>query len=1045
MSSRFEIVHSRWAMVILLVLNLVAIGVAALGLKKRYDWATHDAEVRIQNVALAIDLHLSNEVSKIDLSLNTVVAELRHHLRGEEKAQRQTIDALLKRQKTLLPEAEGWGITDAAGRIVFNESDEDLFPISVANRDYFLDLQSGRVDGLILSKPLKSQRTGNTVVVFARPYWGPGRAFSGVVLVPLPVSYFDQVLAGFDLGPRGVAVVRDADSGLITRVVSGKKSSAVSIGDARLSKELQSIVAAGKTQATYHSVTPIDEVERIYSYRKLNNAPFHVLAGVSNDDFLKDWRAAVWGFAGFLGLFLFIVNGSAALLYRQWRQQQRDAASLLRSNERLTQSLKDLSERDNALAAAQEAGKLGTYTLHIPSGNWTCHAQLDALFGIDSAYPHTIEGWTQLIHPDDRIWMTEYFFVEVIGKCQFFDREYRVIRYSDGNVIWVNGLGKLEIHDDGQPVSMSGTIQDISVRRFAEERMRLSQEVCQNAISGIIVTDCDGTILETNPAFERITGYSSEEAKGQDVQILRSDAYDEEVYKRLREHLFEKGYWEGEITGRRKDGGLYFLHSRISAIRNHKADVVRFAAVISDVTELRESKQRLEYLAYYDELTQLPNRTLLSDRMRQAMAACRRMGNRRIGICCLDLDGFNKINDRWGHEIGDQLLIEVSKRLQSCVRANDTVARLGGDEFVIIFGDLDDEQGAKESVLRLLRAAGKPYQIGAVNERVTFSAGLTLYPSDTTDEADVLIRQADQAMYEAKRSGKNCMSFFDLESELRFREHQRQYDRLVDALERGEFRLFYQPKVELRSGHVIGVEALMRWQHPERGLLPPNEFIPIIEVSALTLSVGEWIIHEALRQRRKWLEQRIDINVSINVFGLHLQRSDFVERLGAILREYPEISPHAVEFEVVETTALDNLEGINERILGCKELGVSFSLDDFGTGYSSLTYLRELPVDTVKIDRSFVSDMLFNDEDRALVESIVGMAHTLGRKVVAEGVETIEHGVQLIRCGCDLGQGYGIARPMPSEDLQRWIERWSMPKTWSDAISNDPIYSGSHS
>jgi diguanylate cyclase (GGDEF)-like protein/PAS domain S-box-containing protein len=1036
MPSMFVIVHRRWALITLLAVNSVVISVVAVGLKNRYDWAIHDAEVRAQNVALAIDLHLSSEISKIDLSLNTVISEFAHHLKGDIKTQSQVISGFLKNQKELLPETDGWGVTDATGRRIFNEVNEDSYNFSVADRSYFRDFQSGRAEGLIVSDPMKSKRTGNTVVVLSRPYRDPKGAFAGVVVVTLPVSAFNQVLTGFDLGPQGVVVVRGANLELITRVASGKSSSPETSGEVRLSSEMEAILASGTTQATFHTIAPVDQIERIYSYRRLSNAPIHVLAGVSKKDCLKDWHATLWSFAGFLGLFLLIFNSSAALLYRQWRRQQRDALSLRRTNNLLRQSLKELSERDNALVAAQEAGNLGTYTLNIPGLTWSCSPQLDKLFGIDPEFPHTIEGWQQLTHPDDREWMSHYFFEEVVGKRQMFDREYRVLRPGDGRTIWVHGFGKLDYDTLGEPIRLSGTIQDISARKFAEERMLLAQEVFQSAAEGVVVTDREGVILETNPAFFRITGYSSDEIKGQDVRILRSGAHDENYFAKLRKQLFANGYWEGEVTSRRKDGALYAQHSRISAIRDVKGEIVRFAAVISDVTELKESRKRLEYLAYHDDLTGIPNRTLLSDRMHQAIASCRRKKSQLLGICCLDLDGFKEINDCWGHDIGDQLLIQVSRRLQSCVRANDTVARLGGDEFVILLCDLQDVQDAIDSVSRLLQGTQVPYQIGAISAQVTLSIGITLYPSKTTDEPDALLRQADQAMYDAKRNGKNCMAFYDIESELRLRTQQSQYGRLAEALENNEFRLFYQPQVDLRSGSITGVEALIRWQHPERGLLPPGDFLAVMETSALTLPVGEWIIREALRQRQTWLEQGIDVIVSVNLFGLHLQRADFVQRLEAILDEYPQ-SHRGLEFEVVETTALENLSEVTERIQGCMKLGVSFSLDDFGTGYSSLTYLRQLPVGTVKIDRSFVSDMLENAEDSLLVESIVGMAHTLGRKVVAEGVETLEHGVQLIRCGCDWGQGYGIARPMPPGDLQKWIAQWSMPKIWSDAISID--------
>lgn len=433
----------------------------------------------------------------------------------------------------------------------------------------------------------------------------------------------------------------------------------------------------------------------------------------------------------------------------------------------------------------------------------------------------------------------------------------------------------------------------------------------------------------------------------------------------------------------------------------------------------------------------LPNRILLAGRMRRAMELCRQ-SRRLLGFCCLDLDGFREINERWGQDVGDRLLGQVAQRLSCCAGAGDIVARLGGDEFVVVFADLEDEREANDAAARLLATSQEPYSLDQARLPVTFSVGVSLYPIAGVDEADVLLRQADQAMYDAKRRGKNSLCFFDVASELRLRERQKDYDRLVEALSGDEFCLHYQPKVSLRSGDVVGVEALLRWQHPEYGLLSPQEFLPLIEGTELTLPLGEWILREAMQQQRRWKSQGLSIGVGVIVFGFHLQRAVFVERLADLLRSFPEIDPATLDLEVVETTALENLGEVTARIRGGMALGVSFSLDDFGTGYSSLTYLRQLPVDHVKIDRSFVRGMLDNPDDRSFVESIVNMAHAAGRQAVAEGVETIEHGALLISLGCDYAQGYGIARPMKPQDLPRWVAHWAVPELWAAAGQTVP-------
>lgn len=334
----------------------------------------------------------------------------------------------------------------------------------------------------------------------------------------------------------------------------------------------------------------------------------------------------------------------------------------------------------------------------------------------------------------------------------------------------------------------------------------------------------------------------------------------------------------------------------------------------------------------------------------------------------------------------------------------------------------------------MLRLLSAPYHLGALPVTLTISIGIAVYPTDAVQDPDALIRHADQAMYQAKRNGKNCMHVFDSDSERLLLEHQTQCQRLTDALWAGEFRLHYQPKINLRTGAVAGVEALIRWQHPEQGLLPPAKFLPVIESTELTLQVGEWILHEVLQQKQRWRSQGIDLSVSINIFAKHLQRADFIERLQGILASYADVDPGGLEFEILETTAMENLEEITQRLYQCRQLGIRFSLDDFGTGYSSLTYFRQLPVDVVKIDRSFVRDILENEQDQVLVQGVVSMAHTLQRQVIAEGLETLEHAIPLISFGCDLAQGYGIARPMEPQLIPAWMAQWSMPKAWQAAL-----------
>ena len=1023
-------VKCRWPLVAVVALNLGAVGVTLMAVADLHAQAITKAEIRSQNFALAIDVSMSAQIGKIDLSLRTVVADLQRGAPAFRENSAPKIAALIAQQKAQFPEIEAWSVVDAAGKVVFHDSPVGAADSSVADRDYFVDAKRLNDDALLISKPLTSRLSGQPILVFARAIRDRRGDFAGVVALPLQLSYISLLFGGYDAGPGGTLALRDRDFALLARTTGGAVAPPASVGNVLVSLEFMRAVAAQKWQATFHGVTRFDQIERITTYRRLSNAPLYAVAGIAKNDALAEWRSTALRFGVVLAVFLLIGNGLAWFVHHLWRRQEQALNSLRESKQRLRLSMRQLVERDDALRAAQQAGGLGTYTMRLPDGTWTGSEMLYAIFGIDQSYPPTLDGWRQLIHADDRAALDDYF-DDVIARKQVFDREYRVVRPHDGKTIWVHSLGHLDGEDAGNPVRLSGTIQDVSARKLAGERLRLTQEVFQSASEGIVVTDRDGTIIETNPAFTCITGYSSDEARGLNPRILQSGAHSPEFYAALWEQLLEDGHWEGEFVNRHKDGNTYVQFSRISAIRDADGGISHFCAVISDISEAKESQRRLEFIAYHDELTQLPNRVLLAERMRAAMAACRRDTPTLLSVCHLDLDGFKEVNERWGHEVGDELLIEVARRLQACVRSNDTVARLGGDEFVVVFTGLRDEDDARQAIARLMQQASPPYVVRAVNSEITLSIGVTIYPLDTSDEPDALIRHADQAMFEAKRGGGNRVHYFDQEGERRLRGHQQLHDRLLAALNDDELRLHYQPKVDLRNGQVVGVEALLRWQHPDDGLLPPGRFLPAIETSELTLAVGEWVLHTALQQKRDWQHQGIDLAVSVNVFGLHLQRSDFVDRLQAILAAYPDVDTRGLELEILETTALDDIDEITTRIADCARLGVQSAIDDFGTGFSSLTYLRKLPAGLVKIDRSFVIDMLGNAEDQALVQGIVGMAHSLGRTVLAEGVESIEHGVRLLRCGCDWAQGYGIARPLPPEEIPGWLTGWKMPEAWS--------------
>ena len=571
----------------------------------------------------------------------------------------------------------------------------------------------------------------------------------------------------------------------------------------------------------------------------------------------------------------------------------------------------------------------------------------------------------------------------------------------------------------GELIGVLGVARDITERKRAEESLRLTASVFDNSQEGIVITDAENRIIDVNPAFSRITGYAKEEAIGRNPSLLRSGRHPPSFYAELWHALENEGAWRGEIWNRRKSGEVYAELLSISVMHDENGKTRRHVAIFSDISRSKAYEEELARIAHYDALTGIPNRVLLADRMKQAMAQTVREGH-VMAVCYIDLDGFKSVNDTLGHEAGDQVLIEMAHRIGNTIRGGDTVARLGGDEFVVLLSGLEQGEECVTTLERLLATIVQPVSAKKSMLVLGASIGVCLYPLDDEDP-DTLLRHADQAMYVAKQSGKNRFHLYDPEMDLRAHSHNEFVGSIRCGLEQEEFDLFYQPKIDLRTQELIGAEALIRWRHPERGLLLPAEFLHPIENSEIDIDMGDWVITSALEQLDKWRRGGLDIEVSVNISAHHLESSSFVERLRKQLAKYPDIPPGRLQIEVLETAALADLVRVNEVIGACRKFGVSFALDDFGTGYSSLSYLRNLPVDVLKIDQSFVRNMLEDRGDMAIVQGVIALAGAFNRQTVAEGIETMEHYQILLDMGCDVGQGFGIARPMQADELTNWI------------------------
>ncbi|TVQ42049.1 MAG: PAS domain S-box protein [Wenzhouxiangella sp.] len=565
-------------------------------------------------------------------------------------------------------------------------------------------------------------------------------------------------------------------------------------------------------------------------------------------------------------------------------------------------------------------------------------------------------------------------------------------------------------------------------KKAAQDRLKLAASVFSHSHEGILITDDSGNILEVNEAFTTITGYERSEAIGRNPRFLQSGRQDDAFYQTMWEALQRDGTWSGEVWNRRKTGEFYAENLTISAVRDGTGRIIRYVGLFFDITHQKEYQQHLERVAHFDVLTDLPNRTLLADRLRQALARASR-GNQEVVVAYIDLDEFKSVNDHFGHAVGDECLRQIGARLEKAVRSGDTVARLGGDEFVLVLADIGNRETALKLLERLLDIVAAPCQVDDVAISLTVSIGATFFPQARALEADQLLRQADQAMYEAKSKGRNRIHFFDAEMEQAHANRLALIGQLRRALADDEFILHYQPKVDLSDGRVEGFEGLIRWQHPERGLLSPAAFLPALEGDELAHAVGHWVIEQALTDLAGWRASGLDLELSINVSAQQLLRTGFTEALAERLGRHPEIEKGRLTLEFLETGILEDIDTGREVTRNCHRLGANFALDDFGTGFSSLSHLKHLPLKQIKIDRSFVTGMLEDPEDLAIIEGVINLGRAFDLDVLAEGVENVDQATGLIQLGCQKIQGYLVARPMPPEQVEDWVRQWQgMPE-----------------
>lgn len=627
----------------------------------------------------------------------------------------------------------------------------------------------------------------------------------------------------------------------------------------------------------------------------------------------------------------------------------------------------------------------------------------------------TSEGfWKARLHPDDYAKLIAYCSSETPAQEERW-LEFQLLK-KDGSPLWLRQIISVVETDTDYGQVVRGFLIDTTESKHAMEKQRLAELVFDAINEGIMITDTDNCIEVVNPAFTKITGYSFDEVRGQNPRMLSSGLQDSHFYAALWQSLNNHGHWEGELWNRHKNGAMYAESTSISYVYDEVGKVKRHIAIFGDVTEKKQAEEKIYYQANYDSLTDLPNRQLFQDRLHLAVASAKR-NNTKLALLFIDLDRFKEVNDSAGHEAGDRLLMQVAKRLNQCVRESDTLARLGGDEFTVILNNLSNNYDIENIAKTILELLEQPFSLAAgVDAAISASIGIAMYPADGEDDA-TLIRYADAAMYRVKETGRNGFEFFTAEMNREAGKHQKFKIAFKDSLQKGEFKVFFQPIWRMSDGQITELEALVRWQHHEWGMVMPDEFIPVAEESGFIHELSLSVLKDVVEQIKAWDKKGLNkVSVAINLSPTQFRQLDeWMAQLHDILANNA-IAPHRIKLEITETALMGDTLKLMKTLSHAQASGIGISLDDFGTGFSSLSRISGMPLNFIKIDRSFVNQI--GQEGRCnVIEAIISMSHSMNCQVIAEGIETTQQQEYLKRLGCDFGQGFLYSRPIPAEEI----------------------------
>ncbi len=1024
-STRFKPWHA-WLRLLLVLVGLWLL--LALWLRnERQVLRAHEGE-KLQSLVQTLDGIVSQQLIAIQAALQTVESE---YPRWGPQQKQADGESVLQTLTQAMPGVRLLLVVDATGRIQASSMPE-LLGRDVSGRPYFQQCRQRPQPGLLHITPPFQTLLGDRSLALARSLHDAEGHWQGAVVAGLDPGYFALVLATVQpsedtwaaIAHEGGAVftvqphvedwlgrnLLDRPGSVLEQHLRSRQPATLHLQQSRLSQDLRLVAA--------RTVAP----DSLWLDQRL-----HVAVGRSMSSVEGLWRRQVLSATvGGLGFTLLATLGL-------WlSQRRRRLVEQLRQQQRRT-------ERDSAArtALALEGAALGLWDWNLETGESRFDRRWCAMLGHE---PHEIEAhvrsWESRLHPDDVPRVQERLQRYLSGELHQYRQDFR-LRHRDGHWVWVHANGRIMARDaERRATRLVGTHMDISAAKWAEAQLqaqaRHTQAILDNMVDGMITMDAQGRIDAINPAACRMFGYTVQELAGQRVELLMPESERPHHAGHVRRYLETRvphviGIGR-DVFGRRKDGSIFPMSLAVSEIEREGEPL--FIGLTRDITERKKAEAEIEQLAFYDSLTGLPNRRLLLDRLNQALARNRR-SHRHGAVLFIDLDNFKAVNDTLGHGMGDRVLVGVARRLQAALRSEDTIARWGGDEFVVVLQDLGQNAQvaalhAEAAAEKLLRVLGQPHQLDGHLHHSTPSIGIVIWGGDASTSED-LLKHADHAMYQAKAAGRNRLCFFDPATQAAMAEMTALEADLRQAIDCQQLELFYQAQVDCQ-GRIVGAEALLRWNHPVRGWVSPARFIPLAEHTGLIAQLGEWVLQQACAQLGQWArdERLAALSLAVNISAHQFRQKGFLGFMQQLLARSG-APTDKLKLELTESALVDNVEQVIALMLALRGLGLRFSLDDFGTGYSSLAYLKRLPLDQLKIDQSFVRDLVTESNALAIAHAVIQLGESLGLDVIAEGVETEAQRDALLQQGCHAFQGYLYARPLPLQDFEARVRSWHLP------------------